>query len=96
MIAAKYGHIETAKLLISAGADINDINKYGETALMLAARNGQTDLAKLLIDSDAKGSLPLIFKINHPNLYKTAVIGSATILGLGINYLIKKSLKSFY
>jgi ankyrin repeat protein len=89
--ASKYGYIEFAKILIAAGADVNTKNNYiGWTSLMLAVQNGHIGLANLLIDSGAKVSISLIFKINHPNLYKTAVIGSATILGLGINYLIKR------
>ena len=96
MNAARNNQTEIAKLLIVGGVNVNAGDKFGWTALMNAARNNNTEVAKLLIDSGAKGSISLIFKINHPNLYKTAVIGSATILGLGINYLIKKSLKSFY
>jgi ankyrin repeat protein len=51
MYASQNGHLETAKLLIDKGADVN--SKDGMTALMYAAQNGHLEIAKLLIDEGA-------------------------------------------
>ncbi|MDH3673171.1 MAG: ankyrin repeat domain-containing protein [Gammaproteobacteria bacterium] len=40
--------------LIAAGADINAKDKHGQTAIMLASRNGQTDVVQLLVDANAE------------------------------------------
>jgi ankyrin repeat protein len=42
-----------AKNLIKAGADVKIIDRFGSTALMKAAENGQTEMAQLLIASGA-------------------------------------------
>jgi ankyrin repeat protein len=52
MYAAQNGHLETAKLLIDKGADVN-AKDYGMTALMYAAQNGHLEIANLLIDEGA-------------------------------------------
>ncbi len=46
--AAKGGQTDTAKLLISKGAEINTKNKYDSTPLRLAAYRGHTDTIQLL------------------------------------------------
>ncbi len=40
--------------LIAAGADVNAKDKYGQTAIMLASRNGHTDVVQLLVDAHAE------------------------------------------
>jgi hypothetical protein len=49
--------IEPARLLISAGADVNYRNHSGETALMYAVRNAQFDIIPLLLNAGAKVDL---------------------------------------
>lgn len=51
--AAYRNRLETAALLISKGADINQGNDIGYTPLMAAAREGFVDMVKLLIDHGA-------------------------------------------
>ena len=56
--AAIAGHLETAQLLIEAGADVNanvTVNDKGliTTALMAAAQNGKTDCVRMLIEKGA-------------------------------------------
>ena len=43
--------------LLDAGSDINETNNYGWTALMHAARNGDSELVKLLISKGAQVDL---------------------------------------
>ncbi|RHZ57154.1 hypothetical protein Glove_393g44 [Diversispora epigaea] len=52
MVACKLGHYETAKLLLSYGADPNTQNEAGETSLHFAAKNGYLDCVKVLIGLD--------------------------------------------
>lgn len=48
------GSHKAAKLLIDAGADVNDEDITKQTALHIAAENGFIDIAKLLIEKGAK------------------------------------------
>jgi len=58
--AAEKGHVEIAKMLLDAGANMESKNdseeKGGATPLLLAAHNGQFNMAKLLIDRHANVS----------------------------------------
>ena len=49
LICARKNQIETAKLLIGYGADVNMINEYGTTALMAAARHGNKEIVEMLL-----------------------------------------------
>lgn len=51
--AAHKGDINTVQNLIAAGADVNEVSKYGESALANAAMSGHTAIVKLLIDHGA-------------------------------------------
>ena len=48
MRAATKGHTKIVRLLLDKGADVNAKDNSGNTALMLADREGHTDIAKLL------------------------------------------------
>jgi uncharacterized protein len=58
MFAAREDDIESARLLIQAGADVNAIGSDGKDALGLAIFNGSYEVASLLIDSHAKVNQP--------------------------------------
>jgi len=47
------GLLAVARLLLDAGADPNERQPYGETPVMFAARNGNVDAIKVLIDRKA-------------------------------------------
>jgi ankyrin repeat protein len=54
LFAARGGYAEAAKLLVAAGADVNQISAGDRTSpLLIATINGQFDLAKWLLDRGA-------------------------------------------
>ena len=55
--ACDYGHLECAKALLGAGADINKQDNDGWTPLMLAARNGKIEVVRELLKRGAKKDL---------------------------------------
>ncbi len=46
---AEKGELQKIQLLITAGADVNKVNQYGNSPLILAAFNGHTECVKLLL-----------------------------------------------
>jgi ankyrin repeat protein len=52
-IAAERGDMEQVKQLIAAGADVNEKDKSGHTALMWAARKGHAEVARALVEARA-------------------------------------------
>src|SRR5262249_8776988 len=57
--AAREGDIESAKILLDAGADINQVTNYGWTPLLTATNNRHYQLATYLIERGAD--------VNHAN-----------------------------
>lgn len=53
MFAARVGDLASAKLLIAAGARVNDSNARGTSAIVLAAHSGYGDLVEFLLNSSA-------------------------------------------
>ena len=75
MLAAREGDVESARLLIAAGADVNAIAADGKDALGLAIFNGNYDVASSLIDSrskvnqaDTQGFTPLFWAVDRRNM----------------------------
>ena len=75
MLAAREGHTEVARALVSAGADVNLITGDGKTALALAIFNGNYALASLLVDhkadvnrADAQRFTPLFWAVDRRNM----------------------------
>ena len=75
MFAAREGDLESARLLVSAGANVNAIAGDGKDALGLAIFNGNYDLASFLIDSksnvnqaDTQGFTPLFWAVDRRNM----------------------------
>jgi uncharacterized protein len=73
--AAREGDLESAKLLVAAGADVNAIAGDGKDALGLAIFNGNYDVASYLIDSksnvnkaDTQGFTPLFWAVDRRNM----------------------------
>jgi ankyrin repeat protein len=53
MFAARVGDLSSAKLLVSAGANVNDADAWGVSATTLAAHSGFRDFVEFLLDKGA-------------------------------------------
>jgi uncharacterized protein len=53
MFAARVGDIDSAKLLVAAGANVNDMDAWGVSATVLAAHSGFRELVEFLLDKGA-------------------------------------------
>ena len=53
LFAARVGDLESAKILLARGANVNDADAWGVSAVTLAAHSGFTDLVELLLDARA-------------------------------------------
>jgi ankyrin repeat protein len=56
-LAAQLGHVEIVALLLDAGAHIDDVNDYHDTACHAAVRECRIDVVKLLVARNANLSL---------------------------------------
>ena len=75
MLAAREGDLESARLLMAAGADVNAIAGDGKNALGLAIFNGNYDLASFLVDTksdvnkaDTQRFTPLFWAVDRRNM----------------------------
>lgn len=53
LFAARVGDLDSAKLLVAAGANVNDADAWGVSATVLAAHSGFSDLVEFLLDQGA-------------------------------------------
>ena len=53
LFAARVGDLASAKLLVDAGANVNDAEAWGVSATVLAAHSGYTELVEFLLDRGA-------------------------------------------
>src|SRR5207249_1016340 len=53
-LAAAFGQLQTARVLIDHGADVNAAHGLGETPLHAAAAHGQLALVELLVEHKAQ------------------------------------------
>lgn len=53
LFAARVGDLESARLLVAAGANVDDADAWGVSATTLAAHSGFTDLVLFLLDKGA-------------------------------------------
>ena len=57
VFAAREGDIESARILLDAGADVNQVTQYGWTALLTAAQNRHYALGTMLLDRGANPNI---------------------------------------
>ncbi len=57
LFAARNGDLETARVLVEAGADVNDVAAAGTSALVIAAHSGHGTLGEYLLDAGADPNL---------------------------------------
>jgi len=53
LFAARVGDLASARLLVAAGANVNDADAWGVSAMVLAAHSGFIDIVELLLDKGA-------------------------------------------
>jgi uncharacterized protein len=53
MFAARVGDLASARLLLAAGANVNDADAWGVSAMVLAAHSGFTEMVEFLLDRGA-------------------------------------------
>jgi len=75
MFAAREGHLELARMLVAAGADIDAAAGDGKTALAIAIFNGNYAVASCLVDNkadvnkaDAQRFTPLFWAVDRRNM----------------------------
>jgi ankyrin repeat protein len=75
MLAAREGHLDVARILVAAGADIDAAAGDGKTALAIAIFNGSYELASFLVDNkadvnqaDAQRFTPLFWAVDRRNM----------------------------
>jgi ankyrin repeat protein len=75
MLAGREGDVDSARLMIAAGADVNAIAGDGKDAIGLAIFNGNYEFASFLIDNKAKvnqadtqGFTPLFWAVDRRNM----------------------------
>ena len=57
MISIQSGNNSTSRMLLESGVDLNAQSHLGETAMVLALRDGNTNLANALLDLGADPEL---------------------------------------
>ena len=77
LFAARSGDAESARLLLAAGADVNDALPDGASALTLAAHSGHGDVAALLLD---RGADPNAAAVGYTALHAAVVRGDLNLV----------------
>ena len=77
LFAARHGDVESAGLLLDAGADANDTAPTGTSALVVAAHGGHTALARFLLE---KGADPNAAAAGYTALHAAILRGDHELL----------------
>ena len=90
--ATKEGQVEQVSLLITAGANVNNVDENGRTPLYWAARNDRTECMRLLIASpdidvnseDNNGYTPLDCAEKHDHSKSSELLIAAGVCRTGL------------
>ncbi len=84
LFAARVGDLSSARLLIEAGADVNDADAWGVSAATMAAHAGFVEIVELLLDrgADANAAKPG-FTALHAAIMRRHTRMVAALLGHG-------------
>ena len=77
LFAAQQGNQQSAELLLSAGADVNDADASGASVLVVAAHSGHGGLAQLLLD---RGADPNAAGAGYAALHAAVLRGDAPLV----------------
>jgi ankyrin repeat protein len=80
LVAASHNCVDTVKLLLDKGADINAKDHDGWTPLIKAASGGLTDLARLLLEREA--DMDVVDKLERTASMYAALPGHEEIAAL--------------
>ena len=78
--AIRSGDVETTRALLRSGADVDARDRYGQTALMLAAHEGRGDVVEVLLEAGA--DVDVTAKYNLSALMLAIVAGHASVARL--------------
>lgn len=94
LFAARSGDVESAQLLLDAGADVHDTMADGNTAVVIAAHSGHGSLVRVLLDAGADvNAAPLGYTALHAavlrgDLRDRGVLNDDPIAGLALVELL--------
>jgi ankyrin repeat protein len=77
LFAARQGSLESARLLLAAGANVNDTAPNGTSALVVATHSGHIALARLLLD---KGANPNVADAGYTALHAAVLRGELDLI----------------
>jgi len=84
MFAARVGDLESAKLLVAAGANVNDADAWGVSATTLAEHSGFGELTRFLVDKGANpNAAPNGFTALHEAIMRRDEATIASLLDHG-------------
>jgi len=94
MFAARVGDLESAKLLVAAGANVNDADAWGVSATTLAEHSGFGELTRFLLDKGADpNAAPNGFTALHEAIMRRDEKTAAALLDHGAD--ANTTLKTF-
>lgn len=94
MLATYNGNLETSKMLLNFGADINKVNQRGQTPLEGVCFKGNLEMVKLLIKNGAKSDgNAIVYATIFGNMeivnYLQQSSSKKKILGINIKLIVK-------
>jgi ankyrin repeat protein len=77
LFAARVGDLDSARLLVAAGANVNDVDAWGVSAVTLAAHSGYESLVEFLLE---KGADPNAMRAGFAPLHEAIMRRDETIV----------------